>query len=408
MINTEHFYASLKPVKNFMDLASLEAYVPLPDNWYIIVTDIVASTQAIRAGRYKDVNLLGASSIIAVLNVAGPIEIPFVFGGDGASLVVPPSLLQPARDAVLSVQKLAQEAFALELRVGVVPVEDVQHSHPIRVAKFQDTTNYCQASFLGGGITSATNLIKTSPLYQLQCGPHHPAANLTGLECRWQDIPSLHGHTLSLIVQALPSSQQVNDAVYSQVLAQIQTIYGDCKDYHPIAPGALKLAFGYRQLSSEIKARTASSGCHERWLYFLRIVTENLLGWIFMRFGLTAGEVAWDKYKQELVNASDYQKIDDSLRMVISGTPEQTQQLLQFLEHHSWAGSLSYGLHVSDRALVTCMIFNRSNCHIHLIDGADGGYALAAQNLKERLHRKVQNWSAYTKLLPIRQSTSMN
>jgi hypothetical protein len=260
------------------------------------------------------------------------------------------------------------------------------------VAKFQVAPNYYQASFLGGGITHATDLVKTSPAYQLQCGPHQPPANLAGLECRWHDVPSLHGHTLSLIVKALPSGQRVNTTVYSRVLAQIQAIYGDSTNYHPVAPETLKLAFSHRQLGSEIRARAESPGWRHRWLYFLRIVAENLLGWILMTFGLTTGAVAWNQYKPDLVAASDYQKIDDFLRMVISGTPGQTKQLQQFLERCSQAGDLSYGLHISDRALMTCMIFDRSNHHVHLIDGADGGYALAAQNLKDRLSRSAQHW----------------
>jgi hypothetical protein len=103
VISTESFYANLKPVKHFVDLASTAVYMPLPEDWYVIVTDVVASTQAIQAGRYKAVNLLGASSIIAMLNVVGAVKVPFVFGGDGASMAIPPTLLAVAREAVLSV-----------------------------------------------------------------------------------------------------------------------------------------------------------------------------------------------------------------------------------------------------------------------------------------------------------------
>jgi hypothetical protein len=34
---------------------------------------------------------------------------------------------------------------------------------------------------------------------------------------------------------------------------------------------------------------------------------------------------------------------------------------------------------------MTCLVLNRRNHHFHLIDSADGGYALAAKQLKARL-----------------------
>ena len=52
---------------------------------------------AIEAGRYKDVNVIGASIIISVLNAVGEVDLPYTFGGDGAALLVPESVLPDAR-----------------------------------------------------------------------------------------------------------------------------------------------------------------------------------------------------------------------------------------------------------------------------------------------------------------------
>ncbi len=49
---TEGFYAELPILEQFMDITISENYAPVPDDWYIIVTDIVGSTQAIKQGRY--------------------------------------------------------------------------------------------------------------------------------------------------------------------------------------------------------------------------------------------------------------------------------------------------------------------------------------------------------------------
>ena len=79
-MSSEDFYTRLPALKQFLDLANSNSYVDALCDWYVLVMDIVASTQAIVNGKYKEVNLLGASSIIAVLNAANLTELPFVFG----------------------------------------------------------------------------------------------------------------------------------------------------------------------------------------------------------------------------------------------------------------------------------------------------------------------------------------
>ena len=105
-MNSENFYSQLPLLDNFLKITEIGNFVDVPDDWYIVVTDIRGSTQAIEAGKYKEVNLLGACSIVAVLNAAGETEIPFVFGGDGASLLMGPSLLPAAKIALLATQQL--------------------------------------------------------------------------------------------------------------------------------------------------------------------------------------------------------------------------------------------------------------------------------------------------------------
>ena len=44
-----------------------------------------------------------------------------------------------------------------------------------------------------------------------------------------------------------------------------------------------------------------------------------------------------------------------------------------------------YSTHRSKAALITCLIFSYNGKHAHFVDGSDGGYALAAVELKARL-----------------------
>lgn len=379
---SEDFYQLLPVLDRFIDLADPSQYQVAPADWYVLMTDVAGSTAAIERGQYKAVNVLGASSIMVVLNAIAPLEVPFVFGGDGAVVLVPPAALGQAREALLGLKAIAHQAFELTLRVGVVPISALTPDRPVKVAKFRLTPTYCQANFWGGGITQAERLIKTEAMYRLERDGNPAAANLAGLECRWRAIPSKLGHTLSLIVAAPKRGDILSPALVWEVFDEIQALYGNPPSYHPVALDRLMVALNPGQLSAEVKAHRPGSG---QWRYWAKAYLETLLGLGLMTLGVKAGGVDWGQYRREVRAASDYQKLDDSLRMVMAGTPAQTQQLTDYLEHRYQQGHLAYGLHISDRALMTCLILNRQDRHFHLIDSADGGYALAAKQLKTRL-----------------------
>ncbi len=73
---------------DFGDVAATERFAPVADDVMVGVSDVMASTEAIAAGRYKDVNLAGAAPISAMINALGRHDFPFVFGGDGAAMLV--------------------------------------------------------------------------------------------------------------------------------------------------------------------------------------------------------------------------------------------------------------------------------------------------------------------------------
>lgn len=401
-MSTETFYANLVPLDNFADITKPAKFVPVPNDWYILITDIVESTKAIEQGRYKDVNLLGACSIIAVLNVAQKIDIPFVFGGDGASILIPPILYASAKQALLAIQQLAQSEFNLDLRIGIVPVSTVvDANYALKIAKLRVSENYSQAVVTGGGLTYATQLVKASGddnLYRLMPSETFENVDLSGLECRWQDIPSLHEEVLSLIILETSQATRNSYNVYQNVIDQIETIYGNELSYHPVSDENTNLTFRTEALIKETKLRAKSRRYLDKLLYLWKIKLENLLGLIFMRLKLKIGKMDWGTYKKILTNATDYRKFDDMLRLVMSGTIVQREALVNYLEAQYKAGNLVYGTHISDRALMTCLVFEYNGPQVHFIDGADGGYTLAAKAMKARMHRKVLNWNAYVSL----------
>lgn len=387
-MTTEQFYAQLSPLTRFIDITQPDHFQPVPEDWYVVVTDVVSSTKNIAQGRYKAVNFVGAMGIVSVLNGAGAVDIPYVFGGDGASLLVPPSLVPTTQAALLAIQAAARRDFQLDLRVALIPVSHVTAYHRLLVAKVQVSSNYSQAAFRGGGLTYATQLMKapaTQDLYQPQISGPPPQADLSGLECRWQSIPSRHGDMVTLMVQATaPSDSQMN-RIYADVIGFMGTLYGTERDQHrPITPDQLKLSFAPRTLRYEVTAR-GGRGWLGRWLYLGKIWMQNLMGLVMMGLGVRTPNVDWGHHREDVVSASDYRKFDDLLRMVIASSPAHTRRLARYLEARYQEGRLVYGLHVSSSALMTCLVFERSGQQVHFVDGSDGGYALAALDMKRRL-----------------------
>jgi hypothetical protein len=107
-----------------------------------------------------------------------------------------------------------------------------------------------------------------------------------------------------------------------------------------------------------------------------------------MTFKVQLQDVDWGFYKEGVLAATDYKKFDDMLRMIISGNQEQREKLVSYLEKKYRNGNLVYGLHSSDRVLMTCLVFERNGRQVHFVDGADGGYAIAAKSMKQRINSK--------------------
>jgi hypothetical protein len=155
------FYEELPGFDDFARITEASQYRLLPEDWHVAIADVERSTAAIGAGLYKQVNVVGAASIVAVLNAIKPLRVPFVFGGDGATLCVPDSVVGPVREALRATKRLAQEEFHLALRVGIVPVPEIHAAgHRVLVARCRVSAHYTQAVFTGGGLAFAEACLK--------------------------------------------------------------------------------------------------------------------------------------------------------------------------------------------------------------------------------------------------------
>ncbi len=380
------FYLRLPVLDSFDEIVDFRHYHELPDDWHVVVADIKGSTAAIREGRYKAVNVVGVSIISAVLNAIKPLRVPYVFGGDGASLCVPASVVQVVSAALIATKRMARVEFGLHLRAGIIPMSAIlDKGFNVLVTCHRISPHCTQAAFRGGGLEFAESSIKNDQEPSRWLVPDDvPAgeADYTGLECRWDAIPSARGEIISLIVKAMATDDRKTEAVYRRVLDRIRTIYGDSVHCRPVTEDLLRLAMQASSLRYESSIRTTGRRILHRLRYAVRLRWDVLAGCILMRCGIRTGDTDWGTYRAALAANTDFRKFDGTLRLVLSGTRECRRKLRDYLDGEREGQHLIYGIHTSTSALITCLIHERSGEHYHFVDGADGGYALAAMEMK--------------------------
>ena len=226
---SDRFYNELAPFHDFAAFVEFDAYEPVPDDWVVMISDVQGSTRAIEEGRYKDVNMVGAASITAVLNICGDIAVPFVFGGDGGTLVVPGSLRDAAGAALAGLRAMSQATFGPALRVGAIPVADLRATGAdLRVRKYQLMADNYLAMFAGGGAELADSLLKSAEpgsRYLLEAEPEG-GPNLEGLSCRWEPLVPRSGRMMTIMVQATTSDPAGEGDVLDDVVREITTVLG--------------------------------------------------------------------------------------------------------------------------------------------------------------------------------------
>ena len=374
---SDRFYNSIPVFRGFSSLMDPALYSPLPDDWTVGIADIVESTKAIAAQRYKAVNMAGAAVIAAVTNALQGREFPFVFGGDGASFAVSPDDLDRARDALAATASWVGDDLDLVMRVALVPVGAIRaQGFDVRVARFGPSANLSYAMFSGGGLGWAEVAMKRGE-FAVQVAPQGTQPDLTGLSCRFEEIPATRGIILSvLVVPAL----NADPAAFRKLIEDVVGLVERSPDAgRPVPPGGPPLR--WPPAGVDYEARAARGGTLLKRRAF--VLANTLFAYVVMRFGITVGNFVPKLYVQQVVENSDFRKYDDGLRMILDCTPELERALDQRLAAAASDGIIRYGLYRQDAAMMTCFTPSvmRSD-HVHFIDGARGGYASAATALK--------------------------
>ncbi len=378
------FYARLKThTVTLPQLLAEEHFTTLPDDWYVVIADIQNSSAAVRKGLHNDVNLVAAGSLIAGLNVAreAGVEVPFFFGGDGGTLLVPDKIL---RSVLLALQRHninSQENFGFTLHVGAVPVSVVREAgHLIRLAKIRLGSGLSKAVLIGDGLLWAEQQVKNN----ISIPPDPPDAsvlNMDGLECRWDRIkpPRAHSQIVCYLIESCNPARQI--PLYRAILLEADALFGTLELRNPLSLDKLNLLVTMRKIRREMLARFGKL----KRTYLVTEFLKTVIGKILFRHGLKFAGMDGKRYLEEVISNADTLTLDGRINTIISGTAEQHTRFQAFLDDLEKRGKLRYGHHANGESIMTCYIESREEKHIHFVDGGDGGYTAAAGELKGKI-----------------------
>lgn len=374
------FYSAL-PV-NKISLSHLliekDLFHKLPDDWHVVVTDVKNSTLAVQNGLHEAVNLIATGCIVAVLNIArkNNLIVPFFFGGDGATCIIPPVILEEVMRSLQIHKDNTFQNFSIDLRIGSVPVHQIYlKGYSLNVSKFKSSSIFSIPVILGDGLNYAEKFIKGEDhkrdLLQLE----DQVLDLEGMQCRWDRIapPENLDEVISLLVIAREEMQQ--GIVFKEVVDFLDAIYGTSQNRQPISVPKLRLKSTLAKMNLEMKVKFG------RLRFIYKIYNRFMMLFGPYYFSTKKGQ----SFLNEIVELADTLVIDGRINTVISGTQKQRLLLEDALGKLENEGKIKYGLFVSKESIMSCYVPNEENVHIHFVDGAEGGYTKAAGILKQKI-----------------------
>ncbi|WP_291964609.1 DUF3095 family protein [Maribacter sp.] len=379
MKNTK-FYNELKISKK--PLAELFAnesnFLEVPQSWHVVVVDIQNSTRAVINGNHHEVNLTATGSIISVLNTVRKfkqnIEIPYFFGGDGATFLIPDSLLNRVINVLRNYSIHIKRKTKLILRVGHVPVKHLLAKQcQLKIAKHQLTQKLAIPIILGNGLHKAEEMIKANFKELSNTEFNESLLNLEGMECRWEEVnPEQNkAKVVCLLLDAVEEKAQQD--VYRQVLTKMDDIFGTFTDRQPIKSEKLKLDASLNKIWEEMKISLA----RKNWLYIIKNWIKTNIGHAYFSLSKSGKQ-----YLKQIGQLSHSFMLDGMINTIFTADQDKIDVFIDFLNQLESEHKIIYGIHITHASVMSCYVLDRKTSHSHFVDGTEGGYTSAAKMLK--------------------------
>src|SRR5258705_9450827 len=139
------------------------------------------------------------------------------------------------------------------MRVALVPVKAIRaNGLDVRVARFGPSANLSYAMFSGGGLGFAEAAMKRGE-FAVAPAPAGTQPDLTGLSCRFEEIPSARGLILSVLV--VPT-QAADPMAFRKLIEDVIALAERSPDAgRPVPPGGPPLR--WPPAGADVDARAA-------------------------------------------------------------------------------------------------------------------------------------------------------
>ena len=201
--------------------------------------------------------------------------------------------------------------------------------------------------------------------------------DLTGLSCQWGVILSTQGKILSLIVKRTPGASEMR---FAEIASRVIAVLEEVSRLSPVPADGPDVRWPSSTIA--LQSRIAYKG-YPGWVRHLRVLMTTGLIWLVFKLGVRIGRFDPVRYRREIAFNTDFRKFDDGLMMTVDCSPDTAARLRAILDEAAAEGVVRFGLHTQDEALMTCVVPSvLTSDHMHFVDGADGGYASAARQLR--------------------------
>lgn len=376
------YYYSNLPVHQLAPedlLSEVSNFSVVPEDWVLIVMDIEKSTQAVRYKMHRDINRIATESIMATLNemkLLNPdIAIPFFYGGDGASLLIPGAYLQQIRLMLDDFRYHIYTNYFLNLRVGFLAIKDIyERGHAIKLARLSHHRHFSIPVALGDGLKAGERLIKDRLVNERKEPSQRMYVDTEGVSCSWQSIKfqKTSNRTLCFIVSLRDLSQQAS--TLAGINQKIASIFGNY-------PERTIFPIKYLERKNKISA-----------IYLQQMKFPNPLNWEYL-----VVKVLGKYYFRWFQRGRDFaEKLSTSILPtlydgdyadILIGTKEQIATFIGHLQMLENKGILFFGSFISHQAIIKCSMNIDENKTIYLLDGGEGGFTSAAKVIKPKMRK---------------------
>ncbi|WP_405575929.1 DUF3095 family protein [Winogradskyella sp. Asnod2-B02-A] len=384
MIEDLKYYNNLKKYTGTLVelLDSESSFSDVPDTWHVVIVDILNSTLAVDEGKHHQVNLTATGSIISVLNFIRKekqnIEIPYFFGGDGATFLIPTLFLKRIILILDNYSLHIKNHTNLILRVGHISVNYLMgQDFGLKIAKHQLTNQLSIPIVLGNGLKKAEEIIKTN-FEENRTNFEKTLLNLEGMECRWKQIKPIQTQkkVVCLLLDAINEKDQ--RLIYKDVISQLDTFFGTLNNRQPIKTNNLKLNFSILNIWEEMKIRLDKQNLS----YLFKKWIETLVGKFYLNFSVDGKQ-----YLQQIGQLSHTFMLDGIINTVFTAEQSKIDLFIEYLNQLEKEKKIIYGIHITHASVMSCYVLDRKTKHSHFVDGTEGGYTSAAKMFKQKIKK---------------------